>query len=415
MQLLPFKIGLRYSYARRGSQFIGLNAVLAIIGITIGIAALIVVLSVMNGVVSEVRDKMLSMTSHAALRSNDGTGVIPPEFDPGKYLNGVKDVVAYAPYVQGQGLIGDSERFQGVVLQGVDPKKEGGVSTVFHNLDPAVSQTLTPGSYHIILGQSLADKLGAKIGDKVTIIVPKITASAAGLLPRIKRFTLSGTFNSGHYQFDNQVALVNYQDAAKLLQLPPGVTGYHIMLTDPMKAPLISQALTPKLPLGIYASDWSRDHAAYFRAVQTEKNAMFIILCLIVMVAAFGLLSSMYMVVTEKRRDIAILRTMGMTRGQIGQIFLTQGMTFGMFGTLLGVGLGILIAVNVPNIMALLEKHSGYSLPAQMYLINELPAKIDPMVVLGISVVTLILTLLFSVIPALMAALIEPARALSHE
>lgn len=211
------------------------------------------------------------------------------------------------------------------------------------------------------------------------------------------------------------MALVNLKDAAKLLQLPDGVTGYHIMLHDPMQAPLVRDALNPELPPGVYASDWSLDNASYFSAVQTEKHAMFIILCLIVMVAAFGLLSSMYMVVTEKRRDIAILRTMGMTRRQIGRIFLTQGLTFGALGTILGVSLGILIAINVPAIMAFLEKHTGYALPAQMYFINELPAKIDPAVISGISIVTLVLTLLFSVIPAMMAARTEPARALSHE
>ena len=415
MQILPSKIGLRYSYARSGARFIGLNAILAIIGITIGIAALIVVLSVMNGVVTQVRDKMLSMTSHAMLRSSDGTGVIPPEFDPAPYLANIPELIAYAPYVQGQGLIGDSEHFQGVVLQGVDPAEEGKVSQTFAKIDPEISGQLEAGHFNLILGQVLAEKINAKVGDKVTIIVPQVTASAAGLLPRIKRFTLVGTFSSGHYSFDNGVALVNYQDAAKLLQLPEGVTGYHIMLHDPMQAPLVRERLTPQLPYGVYASDWSVDNASYFSAVQTEKNAMFIILCLIVMVAAFGLLSSMYMVVTEKRRDIAILRTMGMTRRQIGQIFLTQGLTFGAFGTVLGVGLGILIAVNVPAIMAFLERHTGYALPAQMYFINELPAKIDPAVISGISIVTLVLTLLFSVIPAMMAARTEPARALSHE
>ena len=318
MQILPSKIGLRYSYARSGARFIGLNAILAIIGITIGIAALIVVLSVMNGVVTQVRDKMLSMTSHAMLRSSDGTGVIPPEFDPAPYLANIPELIAYAPYVQGQGLIGDSEHFQGVVLQGVDPAQEGKVSQTFAKIDPEISDQLEAGHFNLILGQVLAEKINAKVGDKVTIIVPQVTASAAGLLPRIKRFTLVGTFSSGHYSFDNGVALVNYHDAAKLLQLPDGVTGYHIMLHDPMQAPLVRERLTPQLPYGVYASDWSVDNASYFSAVQTEKNAMFIILCLIVMVAAFGLLSSMYMVVTEKRRDIAILRTMGMTRRQIG-------------------------------------------------------------------------------------------------
>ena len=187
------------------------------------------------------------------------------------------------------------------------------------------------------------------------------------------------------------------------------------MLDDALKAPHISQQISPTLPYGTYASDWSRDQASYFNAVQTEKTAMFIILSLIVIVAAFGLLSSMYMVVTEKRRDIAILRTMGMTRGQIRQIFLTQGLTFGGFGMVVGVILGIIITLNVPAIMDFIQRMTGYSLSAEMYFINELTVEIDPAVVIGISVVTLLLTLIFSVIPAQIAAKTEPARALSHE
>ncbi len=413
MRLLPSKIGLRYSYSQRDSKFIGLNAILSITGITIGIAALIVVLSVMNGVVSEVRDKMLSMTAQVSIRST--SGILSPQFDPAQYLQSVPEVKAIAPIVQGQGLIGDGQSFQGVLLQGVNPAEEGNVSETFTKIDPDARNALTPGSFGIILGEGLAYSLGAKPGDKITVIVPKVTSSAAGLLPRLKRFTLLGTFASGHYQYDNQMAIIDAEDARKLLQLPPGATSYRLKIDDPMRAPIVREKLNQVLPYGVYASDWSLDQSAYFSAVQTEKHAMFIILCLIVIVAAFGLLSSMYMVVTEKRRDIAILRTMGMTRAQIRQIFLTQGMVFGSLGTVLGVVLGIVISINVPSLMALLEKTTGFTLPAQMYFISELSAKIDPVVVISVSGVTMLLTLLFSVIPAQIAANTEPARALSHE
>lgn len=224
-----------------------------------------------------------------------------------------------------------------------------------------------------------------------------------------------GTFHSGHAQFDSQVAIVNLHDAAKLLQLPDAPTSEIIMLDDPLKSPMVRDRLQKRLPEGTYASDWSRDQATYFSTVQTEKNAMFIILCLIILVAAFGLLSSMYMVVNEKRRDIAILRTMGMTRGRIRNIFLTQGMIFGSIGTALGIGLGIFISLNIPAIMGFLQRQTGYQLPKQMYLVDHLSASIDPHVVLGVSVVALLLTLLFSVIPAYIAARTEPARALSQE
>lgn len=412
---LSSRIGLRYSYARSGARFIGLNAVLSVIGIAIGIAALIVVLSVMNGVMSKVRENMLSMTSHANIRNYSNMPLMPFGFDISPYVRDVEGVIAWAPYVQGQGLIGDSERYQHVVIQGVDPKEEGKVSTVFAELPEPLTQTLQPGSFNAIVGEQMLAKLGAQVGDKISIIVPKITASAAGLLPRIKRFTVAGSFSSGHHQFDNQVLLTHIEDAAKLVD-QDGISGYHIMLDDALKAPQVSQIIHPRLPQGqLFASDWSRDQASYFNAVRTEKTAMFIILSLIVIVAAFGLLSSMYMVVTEKRRDIAILRTMGMTRGQIRQIFLTQGLTFGGFGMVVGVILGIVITLNVPAIMDFIQRMSGYSLPAEMYFINELTVEIDPVVVIGISVLTIVFTLLFSVIPAQIAAKTEPARALSHE
>ena len=411
---LAARIGLRYSYARSGARFIGLNAVLAIIGIAIGIAALIVVLSVMNGVMSKVCENMLSMTSHAAVRTYSDSPLMPFDFDITPYVANVKGVTGWAPYVQGQGLIGDSERFQGVVIQGVNPQEEPKVSTVFAALPQELTAQLQAGTFNAIVGEKMLITLGVQIGDKISVIVPKITASAAGLLPRVKRFTVVGTFSSGHHQFDSGVLLTNIEDAAKLLE-QDGITGFHIMLDDALKAPHISQQIHPTLPYGAFASDWSRDQASYFNAVQTEKTAMFIILSLIVIVAAFGLLSSMYMVVTEKRRDIAILRTMGMTRGQIRQIFLTQGLTFGGFGMIVGVVLGIIITLNVPAIMDFIQRTFGYSLPAEMYFINELTVEIDPAVVIGISIVTLLLTLLFSVIPAQIAAKTEPARALSHE
>ncbi|SUO91316.1 lipoprotein-releasing ABC transporter permease subunit [Suttonella indologenes] len=414
MSILPSKIGLRYSYARRGSNFIGLNAILAVIGITIGIAALIVVLSVMNGVVSDVRDKLLAMTAQVSLRPRFSE-TIAPEFDAAQYLRQDARIQAYAPYVEGQGLIGMGNSYQGILLHGLNPEEEGKVSETFTRIPEQARNALQAGSWNIILGKGLANQLGVFPGDKITIIVPKANASAAGLMPRLKRFTYVGAFESGHYQYDHQYVMVHEADAATLLQLPAGASGYQIKIGDAMQAPEIRKHLQSILPPDVYASDWSLDQAVYFNAVQMEKNAMFIILCLIVMVAAFGLLSSMYMVVTEKRRDIAILRTMGMTRGQIAQIFISQGMIFGSIGTVLGVSLGIVIALNVPYLMDVLQKMTGYEIPPQLYFVEQLSAKIDPAVVISISAITLIMTLLFSVIPAIIAARTEPARALSQE
>lgn len=414
MAILPSKIGLRYSYARRGSNFIGLNAILAVIGITIGIAALIVVLSVMNGVVSDVRDKLLAMTAQVSLRPRFSE-TIAPDFAVADYLKKEPRIQAYAPYVQGQGLVGIGNNYQGILLHGLDPAQEGNISDTFNRIPEQARAVLQAGSWNIILGKGLAEQLNLFPGDKITIIVPKANTSAAGLMPRLKRFTYVGAFESGHYQYDHQYVMLHHADAATLLQLPEGASGYQIKIADAMQAPDIRKQLQTFLPPDVYASDWSLDQAVYFNAVQMEKNAMFIILCLIVMVAAFGLLSSMYMVVTEKRRDIAILRTMGMTRGQIAQIFISQGMVFGCIGTILGVSLGIVIALNVPSLMDLLQKMTGYEIPPQLYFVQQLSAKIEPAVVISISIITLVMTLLFSVIPAIIAARTEPARALSQE
>lgn len=413
MNFLASKIGIRYSYARRGSNFIGLNAILSVIGISIGIATLIVVLSVMNGVISDVRDRLLAMTAQVSIRPRFSE-TLNPEFDPSRYLTS-PEIIAYAPYTQGQGLIGIGKSYQGILLHGLDPEEEGKISEVYANIDEDVRQQLKAGAWNIILGEGLAQSLNLKIGDKITIIVPKVSTTAAGLMPRMKRFTFIGTFKSGHYQYDHQFTMLHSEDARNLLQYSEGYTGYQIKIKDAMQAPFIREALNEELPIEAYASDWSRDQAVYFNAVQMEKNAMFIILCLIVIVAAFGLLSSMYMVVSEKRRDIAILRTMGMQRGQIAQIFISQGLVFGLIGVFFGVLLGVIITLNIPHLMNLLERLTGYEIPPQLYLVDQLSAKIEPNIVISISAITLIMTLIFSLIPAIIAARTEPARALSQE
>lgn len=414
---LPAHIAWRYVYARRGSRFISLNAILAILGITIGIAALIVVLSVMNGVVSEVRNKMLSMTAHVSIRP---VAHLHMESEPSapidQFLQGIEGIEGWAPNVVGQGLIGDNNAFVGVIIQGIDPRYEVNVSEMYRELPEEQQKILQAGSFNILLGEGLAQRLNLAIGDKMTIVVPSFSRTAAGLMPRLKRFTYQGSFQSGHYQFDNQLVLVHLEDAAKLLRFPEGtLSSYRIRLHDPFQADRVRQAINQRLPSAYYASDWSLDNSAYFSAVRMEKNAMFIILCLIIIVAAFGLLSSMYMVINEKRRDIAILRTLGLNRARILLIFLLQGMIFGIFGMICGVLSGIIITLNVPNIMDFLERNAGFSLPPEMYFINELPARIDPGIVFNVCLFTLVLTLIFSLIPATLAALQQPARALSYE
>ena len=407
-------IGLRYSHARRGSKFIGLNAILSVLGITIGIAALIVVLSVMNGVMTQVRNGVLSFTAHMTVRPF-GSEVIRRDYDPSPIFRQFPQITGWAPYVQGQGLVGSGDRFQGILLQGVDPSRQGAVSTTFAQLPEAVKAKLDSEDFAIVIGDTLMTQLNVQIGDKITVVVPQFSTTGAGLFPRLKRFTLIGSFHSGNLNFDSGYTFISARSASLLFQLPDGYSGWQIMLKNPLDATTIREPLRLKLPGDSYISDWTIDNASYFNAVQLEKNAMFIILSLIILVALFSLLSTMYMVVTEKRRDIAILRTMGLKRRGILRIFITQGMVFGAFGTLLGTLTGLLISYNVPWLLDQLEKLSGVRIDKTMYFVEKLSAEIDPMVVWGVAALTLGFTLIFSIVPALIAARTQPARALSAE
>ncbi|MDO4436279.1 MAG: lipoprotein-releasing ABC transporter permease subunit [Cardiobacteriaceae bacterium] len=407
-------IGLRYSHARRGSRFVGLNAILSVLGIMIGIAALIVVLSVMNGVMSQVRNSVLSLTAHMSIRPLLSP-TLDSNLDVSKALSSFPQITGIAPYVQGQGLVGVNGRFQGVLLQGVEPSEQGKVSTAFLKLPEETKALLAEDDFNIVLGSELVKQLNAQVGDKITIVVPQVSATAAGLLPRLKRFTLVGSFHSGNYQFDIGYSFISAQSALKLFQLEEGYTGYQIMLKDPMQAPLLREAMAKHLPHDVFVSDWSLDNGTYFNAVELEKRAMFIILSLIILVALFSLLSTMYMVVTEKRRDIAILRTMGMNRRDILMIFTTQGMIFGIIGTVLGVALGVTIALYIPELLDLLEKVSNVRLDKTMYFVDSLSAQIEPVVVYRVAGLTLGFTLLFSMVPAWIASRTQPARALSQE
>lgn len=411
---LGAQIGLRYSHARRGSRFVGLNAVLSVLGITIGIAALIVVLSVMNGVMSQVRNSVLSLTAHMTIRPLFSQ-TLDVDFDPRPVLAQFPQITGVAPYTQGQGLVGVNGRFQGVLLQGVDPSQHGQVSTAFAQLPEETKALLAQDDFNIVLGDELVKQLKAEIGDKITIVVPQVSATAAGLLPRLKRFTLVGTFHSGNYQFDLGYSFISSQSAVKLFQLEGDYTGYQLMLKDPMEAPKLREAIAKQMPMNSFVSDWSLDNGTYFNAVELEKRAMFIILSLIILVALFSLLSTMYMVVTEKRRDIAILRTMGMNRRDILTIFTTQGMTFGVIGTVLGVALGVTLSLHIPELLDLLEKFGDVRLDKTMYFVENLSAQIEPVVVYSVAGLTLGFTLLFSIVPAWIAARTQPARALSQE
>ncbi len=408
---LSLFIGKRYVTATRGRGFVSFFSIISVIGIAIGIMALIVVMSVMNGVTSEVRDKILSMTAHTKIMGANG---LPKNIDITPFIINEKEVLAAAPFIEGQALIGIGQSYNGVQVKGIDPNTEASVADALANMDKEL-KTLTESSFNVVIGQNLANQLGVGVGEKITIIVPKTTATAAGLVPRIKRFKVSAIFHSGHYLYDTGLILININDAARLFQRGGSIDGFQLKLDDLFKAQDLVKRLNATLPSSMYSFDWTEQNKAYFDAVKTEKAAMFVILMIIVFVATFNILSTLVMAVTNKQSDIAILRTIGITPGTVMRIFIVQGMTLSVIGTLIGIIGGVLFASYVPDMMAFLESQFGLRLPAELYFISALHPKIELPFIGIVAFLSLLLSFLITLYPAYKAAKTQPARALAYE
>lgn len=414
---LPYEwqIGLRYTRAGRRSGrngFISFISLISMVGIGLGVAALIIVLSVMNGFQKEVRDRMLSVVSH--IEVFDPNGVMPDWQETAKEALLNRHVKAAAPYVEGQALI-LSDTMAGVMVRGILPDVEPTVSDVVTKVKQGSFASLVEGEFNVVIGKDLAEQIDAKLGDKITLAVPQGQVTPAGVTPRLKAFTIRGIFEAGHYEYDSRVVYVQLNDAEKLFRMQ-APTGVRLRVDDLLQAPSIARELSGTLNGNLYLRDWSMQNRNYFAAVKTEKRMMFIILTLIIAVAAFNLVSTLVMTVRDKQADIAILRTLGSTPRSIMKIFMVQGSMVGTLGTMLGVGFGVLIALNIPVIIGSIEHLFGIQfLDKNVYFISSVPSDLHWDDVAYIGGMAFLFALLSTIYPSYRAANVKPAEALRYE
>jgi lipoprotein-releasing system permease protein len=403
---------LRYTRAKRRNHFISFISMTSMVGIAIGVMTLIVVLSVMNGFQEELRNRILSVASHIEIR---GMPTLDDDAAVAKAAMANPRVKAAAPYVTGQAMLSVGEANRGAIIRGVDPAREGAVADIGAHMRAGSLNDLRPGEFGIVLGAELARALGVRMGDPVVVITPQGTMTPAGTLPRLKTFRLVGVFEVGMYEFDSGLALIDIDDARRLYRLD-GVSGVRLKLDDLFAAPAVARELAGTLNVAAEVRDWTRSHANFFRAVQIEKRVMFIILTLIIAVAAFNIVSAQVMTVTDKVADIAILRTLGAAPSSITAIFMIQGALIGVIGTLIGVVGGILLALNVGTVLPAIERLLNVQfLDKTIYYINELPSDLQRGDVVTIAAIALVLALVATVYPAWRAAKVNPAEALRYE
>jgi lipoprotein-releasing system permease protein len=416
---LPYEwlIGTRYLRSAHRSGFVSFVASMSVIGLALGVAVLIVVLSVLNGFERELRSRMLAVTSHATITGVDG--------DIANWREAQRDaarepqVLAVVPFVEARGLLANGERVAGVMVRGILPEEEVKAVGLGARMRDGTLESLQAGEFQIILGSALAAELAVKLGDKVVLMTPEGSATPAGFAPRMRRFTVSGIFDSGMYEFDRGLALTHMKDAATLYRLGDRVTGLRLALHDPFLAPLVVRTVARAIDYdgkGYFVSDWTREHVNFFRSVELTKSMMFFILLILVVVAAINLVATLVMIVKEKQTDIAILRTIGAAPGNVLKMFLVQGAIIGLVGTLAGVLLGWVLALNVTEAIRGIESIFGIKfLDASVYLMSDLPSEVRASDVLRVSLVALVLSALATIYPAWRASRTLPAEALRHE
>lgn len=413
------ELGLRYVRAKRRNSFISFISLISMLGIALGVAALIIVISVMNGFSSELRERMLATTAHVEVKGYSQGDASPMNDWQGiaAVLQKNPEVAAVAPYVQGEGLWVNGEINKPSLIRGIEPAGEAQVASVQKHMKVGSLDALKPGEWGVILGVDLARGLGVRVGEKVALITPQGTVTPAGSVPRVKSFTVTGLFEIGWIEADSRVALIHVNDAQRLYQLGDAVTGIRVKLRDLMKAREVADGWLRTLPPGLLGiSDWTTQNLSFFKAVQMEKRVMFIILTLIVAVAAFNLVSTLVMVVTDKEADIAILRTLGARPGSVMQIFVVQGAVIGIVGTLIGLVLGLLVAFNLDHVVGFIERVFGITfIDKTVYLITELPSKVLASDVTTITLLSLGLSLLATLYPSWHASRVNPAEALRYE
>ena len=414
--LQPFElfIGLRYTRAKRRNHLVSFISLVSVGGIAVGIWALIIIMSVMNGFQKEVRARILGVASHIQVEGTDLGLANWRDVEAQARQN--REVIGSAPYVNGQGLLAAGPYVRGAVVRGILPEQEVDVADIGQQVKAGKLADLKAGEFGIVLGLELARALRAGVGDRIVLITPQGQVTPAGMMPRLKQFTVVGVFSAGHYEYDSTLALVHIADAQKLYQLGETVSGIRLKVDDIFQAPRIARDLARMIKVDAYVRDWSQQNVTYFRAIQIEKRMMFIIVALVMLVASFNLVSTLAMAVTDKHPDIAILRTLGASPLSIMKIFMTQGAVTGVIGTLAGVVIGVISAYNVSAIVLFFEQTFNFQILAkEVYYISEIPSDVQLWDVIWVAGVSLALSFLATLYPSWRASQVNPAEALRYE